>query len=70
MLVFLALLEPQDLMGMALRPIALMGGHDDDFALLRQMGEKLKHLVCGLNIQEIRGFVEEENRRVLCHGTR
>ena len=57
-------------MGIALRPIALMGGHDDDFTLLRQMGEELKHLVCGLNIQEISGFVEEHNGRVLCHCAR
>ena len=64
-------LELQDWMSMVLRPIEMVGGNDDElFLFVCQVGEELKHLLGGLEIEEIGGFVEEHDGRVLCHSAR
>lgn len=58
-------------MSMALRPIEVVGGNDDKFLLfVCQLVEEGKHLLGGLEIEEIGGLVEEEDGRVLCHSAR
>ena len=58
-------------MSMVLRPIEVVGGNDDELLLfVCQLMEELKHLLGGLEIEEIGGFVEEHDGRVLCHSAR
>ena len=58
-------------MSMVLRPIEVVGGNDDELLLfVCQLVEELKHLLGGLEIEEIGGFVEEHDGRVLCHSAR
>ncbi len=58
-------------MSMVLRPIEVVGGNDDELLFfVCQVGEELKHLLGGLEIEKIGGFVEEHDGRVLCHSAR
>ena len=57
-------------MSMVLRPIEVVGGNDDELLLfVCQLMEELKHLLGGLEIEEIGGFVEEHDGRVLCQSS-
>ncbi len=56
---------------MVLRPIEVVGGNDDELLFfVCQVGEELKHLLGGLEIEKIGGFVEEHDGRVLCPTSR